>query len=103
MRKYRVEITATAESDILEVFKYISSDSKTEAIKWVEEIERQIESLEKFPLRCSIIPEAQELGKEYRHMLHGNYRTVFKVEGAKVIIMRVIHGARLLNLKVFEK
>ena len=103
MRKYRVEITATAESDILEVFKYISSDSKTEAIKWVEEIERQIESLEKFPLRCSIIPEAQELGKEYRHMLYGNYRTVFKVEGAKVIIMRVIHGARLLNLKVFEK
>lgn len=103
MRKYRVEITATAESDILEVFKYISSDSKTEAIKWVEEIERQIESLEKFPLRCSIISEAQELGKEYRHMLYGNYRTVFKIEGAKVIIMRVIHGVRLLNLKVFEK
>ncbi len=103
MRKYRVEITATAESDILEIFKYILSDSKTEAIKWVEEIERQIESLEKLPLRCSIIPEAQELGKEYRHMLYGNYRTVFKIEGAKVIIMRVIHGARLLNLKVFEK
>ena len=103
MRKYRVEITAIAESDILEIFKYIFSDSKTEAIKWVEEIERQIESLEKFPLRCSIIPEAQELGKTYRHMLYGNYRTVFKVEGAKVIIMRVIHGARLLNLKVFEK
>ena len=67
MRKYRVEITGIAESDIREIFEYISSDNKTAAIKWVEEIERQIDSLEKFPLRCAIIPETQELGKEYRH------------------------------------
>jgi len=103
VRKYRVEITGIAESDIREIFEYISSDNKTAAIKWVEEIERQIDSLEKFPLRCAIIPETQELGKEYRHILYGNYRTIFKTEGTKVIVMRVIHSARLLNLKMFEK
>ncbi|MEK7823249.1 MAG: type II toxin-antitoxin system RelE/ParE family toxin [Nitrospirota bacterium] len=103
MRKYRVEITGIAESDIREIFEYISSDNKTAAIKWVEEIERQIDSLEKFPLRCAVIPEAQELGKEYRHILYGNYRTIFRTEGIKVIVMRVIHSARLLNLKMFEK
>lgn len=103
MRKYRVEITSVAESDIQEIFSYISRDNKAAAIKWVEEIERQIDSLENFPLRCPIIPEAQELGEKYRHIIYGNYRTIFRVDGSKVIIMRVIHSARLLDLQIFEK
>ena len=80
-----------------------SRDNKTAAIKWVEEIERQIDSLGKFPLHCMFIPEAQELGEKYRHLVYGNYRTIFRIEGSKVIIMRVIHSARLLDLKIFEK
>ncbi len=103
MQKYRVEITETAESDIQEIFDYISKDSTTAATSWVAEIERQINSLEKFPLRCTIIPETQELGRAYRHIIYGNYRTIFKVDKSKVIIMRVIHGARLLDLQIFEK
>ena len=103
MRKYRVEITRIAESDIQEIFEYISRDNKAAAIKWLEEIERQIDMLEDFPLRCPVIPEAQELEEEYRHLIYGNYRTIFRIGGSKVIIMRVIHGARLLDLQMFEK
>lgn len=103
MPKYRVEITRIAESDIREIFEYISRDNKAAAIKWVEEIEKQIETLENFPLRCSIISETQELGEEYRYLTYGNYRTIFRIEGSKVIIMRVIHSARLLDLRMFEK
>lgn len=103
MQKYRVEITQTAGSDIKDIYQYIASDSNTAATKLVIEIERQIDSLEKFPLRCPVIPESRELGKEYRHIIYGNYRTIFRIEGARVIIMRVIHSARLLNLDLFEK
>ena len=103
MQKYHVEITEIAETDIREIFEFISGDKKTAAIKWVEEIEKQIGSLEKFPLRCPVIPEAQELGRRYRHLIYGNYRTIFRIEGSKVIIMRVIHSARLLDLQIFEK
>lgn len=103
MRKYSVEITEIAELDIKEIFEFISVDNKTAAIKWVEEIERQIDSLEKFPLRCPLIPEVQELGEKYRHLIYGNYRTIFRIEESKAIIMRVIHSARLLDMKVFEK
>ena len=105
MQKYYVEITKIAESDIREIFEYIASDSESAAIGWVEEIERQIDSLERFPLRCPVIPEAQELGSgdKYRHMLYGNYRTIFTVDASRVIIMRVFHGARLLDLRLFEK
>jgi plasmid stabilization system protein ParE len=103
MRKYRVEITEIAESDIQNIFTYISKDKSSAAMKWIEEVERQIYSLERFPLRCAIIPEAEELGREYRHIIYGNYRTIFRMDKSKVIIMRVIHGARLLDLGIFEK
>jgi plasmid stabilization system protein ParE len=101
--KYRVEITQTAEADLQEIYSYIASDNEKAASALIQEIDDQIDSLEQFPLRCPIIPESQELGKEYRHILYGDYRTIFTVENFQVTIMRVIHGARLLSLKIFEK
>lgn len=103
MRKYHVEITRIAESDIKDIFDYILKDKKLAATKWIKEIERQIDSLGNFPLRCPIIPEGQEMGRKYRHIIYGNYRSIFKIEGTRVIIMRVIHSARLLDLQIFEK
>lgn len=103
MQRYRVRITRTAESDIKEIFRYIASDNETAAKKWVVEIESQINSLEKFPLRCPVVSESQDLGKEYRHIIYGPYRTIFRIDGSNVIIMRVIHSGRLLSLKIFDK
>ena len=105
MQKYLVEITATAEYDIREIFEYIAKDNKSAASGLIEEIERQLHSLESFPLRCPVIPEAQELGSgdNYRHIIYGNYRTVFKIVDSRIFIMRVINGARLLDLRLFEK
>ncbi len=103
MQKFRVEITETAESDIQEIIDYIAKDNASSATRWIEEIEHQISSLEKFPLRCSVIDEAQELGREYRHLVYGDYRTIFRVDRQKVIILRVIHGARLLDMQTFER
>ncbi len=94
MRKYHVEITKVAERDI---------ESVGATIKWIKELERQLGSLENLPNRCPIIPEAKELGREYRHLIYGDYRTIFCVQGLKVLIMRVIHSARLLNLQMFEE
>ncbi len=103
MRKFQGEITAVAESDITSIFEYIAQDNPNAASKWIEEIERQIDSLENFPMRCPVIPEAKELGQEYRHLIYGNYRTIFRIRGSKVIIMRVIHSARLFDLEKFEE
>jgi toxin ParE1/3/4 len=103
VQKYQVEITKVAESDISEIFSYIALDNVSAAKKLITEIERQIDSLEQFPLRCPVIPEARDLGKEYRHIIYGNYRTIFRIDITRVIIMRVIHSARLLNHTVFEK
>lgn len=103
MRKYRVEITKAAEHDIKSIVEYIRRDNPTATIRWIKELERQIGSLEKFPNRCPIIHESEELEREYRHLIYGDYRTIFRVQALKVTIMRVIHGARLLDLRMFEK
>ncbi len=103
MQKYRVEITEIAESDIMDIIRYIALDNRVAANNLVSEIEKQIDSLEIFPLRCPIIPESPDLGKEYRHIIYGNYRTIFRIEGARVIVMRVVHGARLLDLGLLQK
>jgi Plasmid stabilization system protein len=97
-KKFRVEITRSAEVDIREIYLYVSEDSELSAINLVQELENQIKTLETFPMRCAVIPESQDLGTEYRHLIYGNYRTIFKMVGSRVIIMRVIHGARLLEM-----
>lgn len=103
MQKFRVEITATAQSDIKETFHYIFTDNQQAAINLILAIEKQIDSLEKHPARCPVIPESFELGVEYRHIIYGHYRTIFRIEVSRVIVLRVIHGARLLNMEMFEK
>jgi len=102
-KRYRVEITRTAERDIEAIDDFILRDNPTAARKWVGEVERQISTLEQSPARCPLIPEAADLSREYRHLLYGPYRTIIKINGSCVIVVRVIHGARLLTFTLLEE
>jgi plasmid stabilization system protein ParE len=99
--KFIVEITSYAEADIAEIWDYIAQDSPANAEAFVLALEAQIASLEKFPERCSRIPENEILGTSYRHLIHDSYRTIFRIAGSRVVILRVIHGARLLDTSLF--
>lgn len=88
----------SAEADIEEIWDYIAADSPEAAASFVEELARQAGTLAAFPERCPLIPENEQLGTRYRHLLYGNYRTIFRIAGATVFVLRVIHGARLLDL-----
>jgi len=102
-KKYKVLITKTAEEDTRSIFEYIYSDNPQAANRWKGEIKFQIASLRELPMRCSIIPEADEIGFDYRHIIYGDYRTIFKITEDLIFIMRVFHCSRLLDLTVFEK
>jgi plasmid stabilization system protein ParE len=101
-RRYRVEIARAAERDLLGIYDYIERDSQQRAVKWFLEIERQIRTLARSPKRCPVIPESEEIGREYRHLIHGSYRTIFRIEGEAVYVLRVVHGARLLDTSALE-
>lgn len=101
--KFRVRITRTAERDIEEAWTFIAQDSSEEAENLIRRLEEQIETLERFPERCPLIPENEILGARYRHLLYGDYRTVFRIAGRTVYVLRMIHGSRLLDTSMFEE
>ena len=85
-----------------EIWEYIAQDKPEAATTLVLRLEDQIGTLERFPERCPLVPENELLGTAYRHLLYGNYRTIFKIVGSRVIILRVLHGARLLDTGMME-
>ena len=86
-----------------EIWDYIAQDKPNAATAFVLRLEEQIATLERFPDRCPLVPENELLGVAYRHLVYGNYRTIFKIVGSRVIILRVLHGARLLDTGVLER
>jgi toxin ParE1/3/4 len=101
-KKYNVDITAAAEADVNEIWEFIAQDDPDAATAFVLRLEEQIRTLERFPERCQLIRENELLATAYRHLMYGNYRTIFKIIESRVIIMRVLHGARLLDTGLLE-
>ena len=101
-KKYSVDITASAESDVAEIWEYIAQDKPEAATAFVLRIEEQIGTLENFPERCQLVPENELLGTAYRHLVYGSYRTIFRIVGKRVIILRVLHGTQLLDIGLLE-
>ena len=99
--KFSVEITPSAETEIAEIWDSIAQDSPGNADTFLLALEEQIASLEPLPERCPRILENEILGTAYRHLIHGSYRTIFRIAGSRVIILRVIHSARLLDTPFF--
>lgn len=95
--QFKVEISASAEQDLEEIWDYIAQDNPRNATSFILELENQIFSLELSPDRCPLIPENQILGTSCRHLIHGQYRVIFRVSTDAVYILRIIHGARLLE------
>jgi len=101
-KRYRVEITRSAGRDVIGIYEYIERRSPERAVKWFAEIERQAQTLRQHPTRCPVIPEVDDIGIEYRHLIGGNYRTVFRIEGSTVYVVRVVHGAQLLEIEALQ-
>jgi toxin ParE1/3/4 len=100
--KYSVEISLSAERDVEEIWTYIADDSPENATAFVLRLEEQIAALEQFPMRCPLIPENDILGTTYRHLIYGAYRTVIRITGKTVFIVRIVHGSRLLDPSLLQ-
>jgi len=96
-RTYKVYITVSAEQDIFDIWNYICDDSRVREKKFIGQIETDIAKLRKYSRRCPVIKETNLLGIEYRHLVSGNYRIIFKIDSENIYIMRVIHGSQFLK------
>ena len=101
--KFRVKIARRAETDLDEIWAYIAADGVDSANRFILKLERRMKSLSWSPRRCPLILENELLGTQYRHLIVGKYRVVFRISGETVYILRIIHGARLLDTSVIEE
>ena len=85
--------TEQALDDVEAVRSLIARDSERYADLTAERIVHCVERLRMFPGSGRIVPE---IGREdLREILLGAYRIVYRLEGERVTVMTVVHGARL--------
>jgi plasmid stabilization system protein ParE len=65
-KKHRVELTAAAGADIARTVDLIAADNPAASARWETRIERLITGLQAMPRAHALIPEAAELGVDYR-------------------------------------
>ena len=97
-KKYKVSISRNAQKDLEPIFFYIAEDSIKNAKNFILELEEKIYTLETFPERFALISENIFFGTSYRHIIHKKYRAIYKIDHNSVYVLRVIHGAKLLDL-----
>lgn len=95
---YTVIIQPRALRDIEEIFRWIADNvSPNTATQWYEELQRAIASLQEFPNRCPLAPEATLFQHEVRQILmgkHKDHRVLFLVEKNQVSILHIRHSRR---------
>jgi len=99
MKRWQVIIEQPAQQDIAAAHQWIAERDADAADRWFDALYQTIGSLELFPERCPLAPEARFFETEIRELFHGRrqhkYRILFSVRGMNVHILHIRHGARL--------
>jgi toxin ParE1/3/4 len=87
--------TDRARVDLLEIGDYIAQRSPLAALRFVDELMERTKVLVEQPRSGRIVPE---IGTEdFRELIHGNYRLVYRLFGDQAHILTVFEGHRLFG------
>ena len=90
----KVRLTDSAYKQIDFIVEHISKDSPDAAVRWRMKLFREIESLQHFPLKRGLAPEAERAGTDLRQTFYGMYRILYTVRDEFVTVHGVRHGRR---------
>jgi toxin ParE1/3/4 len=93
---YKVDITDTALAEAEEYVQFIlnQSNDNQAALNWRDGLVQSIESLQKLPSRCPLIPEQRHFATELHQLLFASHRIIFRIEPGLVTVVRIYHAAR---------
>ncbi|MEK7660616.1 MAG: type II toxin-antitoxin system RelE/ParE family toxin [Pseudomonadota bacterium] len=97
---YEIIIQDKAVEDAQDYAVYILSESgRVAALKWLDGLYDEIETLSQMPQRFKIIDENDSIEIELRQLLYFSHRVIYHIndESNSVHIIRVYHSARLLK------
>lgn len=98
MKKYQIDIKPTAKNDIARRYAQIEQESPQNAVNWYLLVIEAIEKLAELAERCSVAPEDIDLNKGIRHLIIGNYRVLYVIEGEVVSVLHVRHSRHDRNI-----
>ena len=99
-----VEVSPFAQDDFNEIIEYYSSYSQDYVETTISEFEENVMSLQQHPKSGRIIPELERQGiTQYRELIQGYYRIVYKISKDKVVILTVVDGRRNFEEIIIEK
>ena len=92
MKKYRVHIKPTRESDLERRYLQIAEESPQNAVSWYLDIISAIEKLDSLAERCPIAPEDLDIQRGIRHLVIGNYRVLYWLVEDLVEVLHIRHS-----------
>ena len=93
-----VIITETAYVDLEDIENYIAQDSPVIARRFILRIFDRIDQLSEYPQSGKFVPEIHD--QSIRELLLNKYRIIYQLQENKINILRVVHGARLLDIEI---
>ncbi len=82
---------------VAEIANYIAKDKPTAAEKWVDKNFSKVEDLVSSPTLGRTVPEINK--DQYREVIYGHYRIVYRIEEKRISILTVRHGKQLLPIE----
>jgi len=94
MEQYNVELLPAAYSDLDEIFDYIMAENPQAADGILESITQSLQRLESYPHSGAPLFDRSLKKFNFRMVIVDPYITFYRFIGNKVIVYRILHGAR---------
>lgn len=98
MTRRRVEWTRSARRDLEAIVGYLAGRSPQAALATLDPLETRARSLVQLADRGRVVPELSRLHiRDYRELVSPPYRIVYRVRGARVLVLAVLDARRSLE------
>ncbi|MBY5919956.1 type II toxin-antitoxin system RelE/ParE family toxin [Rhizobium leguminosarum bv. viciae] len=89
--------TNRADEDLIEIWSYIAIDNISAADRVLDAIEARWDNLARHPYSGVA---RDDIAPGIRHLVSGEYLTLYRLSGRAIEIVRVLHGRRKISSKV---
>jgi toxin ParE1/3/4 len=89
--------TDRADEDLIEIWSYIAADNISSADRVLDAIEARWDNLARHPYSGVA---RDDIAPGIRHLVSGEYLTLYRLSGSAIEIVRVLHGRRRISSKV---
>jgi toxin ParE1/3/4 len=89
--------TDRADEDLIEIWSYIAIDNISAANRVLDAIEARWDNLARHPYSGVA---RDDIGPGIRHLVSGEYLTLYRISGSAIEIVRILHGRRKISRKV---